>query len=119
MSNRELIESISSHLERQGISVTCMVRDFEQWGARQYTPSELMRITFQQIDASDIVIIEFSDSGIGRSIEAGYAFAKGKPIIVIAKPDAVIPKTIEGVASAIQRYTTVEDISVEKMKWKV
>ena len=65
--NRVLIESISSTLDKVGIISIVMTRDFERWGAKNFSAEELMKLTFEQIDQSDIVIIEFSEMvGIGK-----------------------------------------------------
>lgn len=109
-SDRKLIEEISSALEKIGIESIIMVRDFEKWGEVKFSPEELMRLTFEQIDLCDFHIIEFSEKGVGLGIEAGYAFAKNKPIIVIAKKDSHISDTLKGIAKQIIFYNTPNDI---------
>ena len=115
MRNRDAIEKLSSLLEQQGITIVCMARDFEQWGKKHYSASELMRLTFDEIDSSDIIVIEFSEKGVGLGIEAGYAFAKKKPIFVLIQENADLSKTLEGIATKVQRYETLEDLSLDSL----
>ena len=109
-SNREIIESISNVLGGLGIEVISMARDYEKWGELVFTPSELMEKTFKEIDLSDLLIIEFSEKGVGLGIEAGYAYAKQKPIIVIAKEGSDISSTLKGIAKDVIFYINAEDL---------
>lgn len=109
-SNRELIENISNALRKEGIETSVMARDFEKWGKVRFTPKELMEKTFEKIDASQMLIVEFSEKGVGLGIEAGYAYAKGKPIIVIAKEGSEISDTLRGIAQKVIFYKNPEDI---------
>ncbi|MEI6479992.1 MAG: nucleoside 2-deoxyribosyltransferase [bacterium] len=109
-SNRETIESISSVLGRLGMETVSMARDYEKWGEVVFTPDELMEKTFKEIDLSDLLIIEFSEKGVGLGIEAGYAYAKQKPIIVIAKEGSDISSTLKGVAKDVIFYNDPEEL---------
>ena len=62
-SNKDLIETIAANLETVGIEIVCIARDIEKWGKVQFTPHELMKITCDQIDSSDFVVLEMSGSG--------------------------------------------------------
>lgn len=109
-SNRENIEEILSLLESKGYETYCVVRDMEDWGDYQYQPEQLMKETFEQIDKADILLIEFSEKGTGLGIEAGYGYAKSKPIIIIAKEGAEISKTLEGISTKIIAYRDINDL---------
>lgn len=109
-SDKEKIEKIVSVLERADISTVLMVRDYEKWGAVLFTPQELMEKTFEAIDSADILVIEFSEKGVGLGIEAGYAFAKGKSIVVIAKEGSDISSTLEGVSKEVIFYKNIEEV---------
>ncbi|MDQ0193289.1 hypothetical protein [Paenibacillus wynnii] len=109
-SNRSLIESILSLLESYGHETYCVVRDMEEWGMYQYPPEQLMKTTFQEIAKADILLIEFSEKGVGLGIEAGYAYANLKPIIVVAKEGADISATIKGTSTQIITYKIIEDL---------
>jgi nucleoside 2-deoxyribosyltransferase len=109
-SDKEKIKSISDVLSDVGIETLVMVRDYEKWGEVLFTPKELMKKTFEAIDSAEILITEFSEKGVGLGIEAGYAFAKGKPIIVIAKEGSDISSTLRGISREVIFYNEVKEI---------
>ncbi|MBI5303209.1 MAG: nucleoside 2-deoxyribosyltransferase [Chloroflexi bacterium] len=103
-SNRAHIEKILAALECDGNSATCIVRDVEAWGAHTFDARELMRRTFEAIDASDVVVVDLAEKGVGVGIEAGYAFAKKIPIVVIAPRGADVSETLRGIAQRVIEY---------------
>ena len=103
-SNRKLIEQLSNSLLKMGIKSTIMTRDFEKWGSVKYTTKQLMDLTFKEISKSEILIVEFSEKGVGLGIEAGYAYANNIPVIVIAKENSPISNTLKGIAKRIVFY---------------
>jgi len=109
-SNRPLIEHILNLLEAHGHETYCVVRDMEAWGERQYSPQRLMQETFERIGQADVVLIEFSEKGTGLGMEAGYGYAKDKPILVIAREAAEISTTMQGIAAEIILYPTIEQL---------
>lgn len=110
-SNQKLIENISDVLKEDSIETVVMARDFEKWGEVKFSPEELMRKTFEEIDDVDFLIIEFSEKGVGLGIEAGFAFAKNKPIVVVAKGDSDISSTLQGIAKEVIFYDKPEDLT--------
>lgn len=108
--NQDVIQRISCTLEKQGITTRCIIRDVEHWGTSSYNAHDLMRITFEEIDQSDIVIVDLTEKGVGVGIEAGYAYAKNKPIITIAKDGSEISETLKGISSKIITYVGVDEI---------
>ena len=111
-SDRPLIEAVTGALERAGIETRVMVRDQEAWGAVKFEPRDMMRRAFAEIDACDILVAEFSEKGVGLGIEAGYAYAKGKPVYVIAREGSEISETLEGIAKQVIFYTDPSEIKV-------
>lgn len=109
-SDRKTIENLSNTFNKMGVETIVMVRDHEKWGKIKFTPKELMTKTFKAIDLSDLLIIEFSEKGTGLGIEAGYAYAKRKPIFVIAKEGSDISSTLKGVAKEVIFYNKPEEL---------
>ena len=109
--NRPLIEALSQVLAAQGHTTVCIAREVEQWGTVQLTPDALMQRSFQAIDSCDLLLVELSEKGVGVGIEAGYAHALGKPIIVIAPPGADLSNTLQGIAHTVFRYTNITDLA--------
>ncbi|MCP4397478.1 MAG: nucleoside 2-deoxyribosyltransferase, partial [bacterium] len=89
----------------------CIARDVEQWGAVAFEPSALMERSFQEIDASDIVLVDLTEKGVGIGIEAGYAFAKHIPIITIAQVGSSISTTLQGISQHIFLYSQYAGIA--------
>ncbi|MEK6960782.1 MAG: nucleoside 2-deoxyribosyltransferase [Nanoarchaeota archaeon] len=115
LKNRELIDHISRSLREAGFKDTVSIRDHERWGATRLTPQKLMETAFRDIAESDTLIVEFSEKGVGLGIEIGYAYAKGIPIIVIAKRGSEISSTLQGIARETFFYDRPEELT-EKLK---
>ncbi len=109
--NKELIENICQSLTEAGIQTIVMARDYEKWGKVHFLPEELMKLTFELIDKTEMLIIEFSEKGVGLGIEAGYAFAKKIPIIVIAKEGSDISNTLKGISKEIIFYNNPKELA--------
>ena len=108
--NKALIEAITQACKKTGLDCLCIAKDVEKWGERSFTAEELMAISFEHIRESDLVLIEFSEKGVGIGIEAGYAFALNIPIYVIHPPLADISNTLKGIAANVIPYTNQADI---------
>jgi nucleoside 2-deoxyribosyltransferase len=110
--NRSVIEQITSVLEEAGYKTSCIIRDLEKWGIMAYESEELMVTAFAEIDSSDLIIIDVTEKGIGLGIEAGYAYAKGIPIYVIAHEGTEISNTMAGISEKILLYNKIEDLKI-------
>ena len=109
--NRPVIEQISTTLEQNGFDTVCVTRDLENWGQIHFAPETLMQRSFQEIDASDLIVIELTEKGVGLGIEAGYAWAKQIPIVTIAKKGADISTTLQGISQRIFWYNEFDDLT--------
>ena len=69
-----------------------------------------MRRTFAEIDASDLVVVDLTEKGVGVGIEAGYAHAKQIPIVTIAQRGADISATLQGISRAVFFYDGLDDL---------
>ncbi|MCA9950930.1 MAG: hypothetical protein KDE48_14865 [Anaerolineales bacterium] len=108
--NRAKIEAISGTLAQVGYATTCITRDVEKWGQHKFSPQELMAHTFNVIAASDLAIIDLSEKGVGLGIEAGYAFARGIPLVTIAQANADISTTLRGISQSVFLYNHFDDL---------
>ena len=108
--NRETIEKVSDVLARCDLKLLCITRDVERWGAVRLAPEELMEKTFETIDGCAVVVIELSEKGVGLGIEAGYAYAKGIPVVTIAKRGAEISETLWGISKEVFFYDEYGDL---------
>lgn len=108
--NRLAIEQITEALEQNGFATRCVTRDLEKWGQVRLTPAELMRQTFAEIVASDLVVVELTEKGVGLGIEAGYAWANGIPIVTIAQLGADISPTLQGISERVLCYANATEL---------
>lgn len=113
--NRARIEALSEALLGIGIATFCVARDLEHWGARQLAARELMQQSLQAVLASDIVLIDLSEKGVGIGIEAGYAHAHGLPQIVIAPSTEALSTTLLGIADGVIVSTDLGD-TIEQLR---
>lgn len=110
--NRPLIEALVSRLVEQGHSVVCAVRDFENWGEMTFDPRELLMKSFAAIESCDLVLIEATEKGMGIGIEAGFAFARQKPVITIAPPDVDLSINLRSLSSNVVWYKDVSEVVI-------
>ena len=108
--NQDTIERISSALVQSGFETVCIARDIEKWGLVKYDARELMRKTFEEIASSDVVVVELTEKGVGVGIEAGYAHAKGIPVVAIARRGADISATLRGISDAVLHYERFDEL---------
>jgi len=110
--NRAIIESICEALSAVGFNTSVVVRDIEDWGEINLSSQELMKRSFNLIDKCQVVFVECSQKGMGVGIEAGYAFARGKPIVVLAKKGTELSNTLSGIANEVFYYSHPSELSV-------
>lgn len=102
--NRPIVQAISDALQKHGCDSYCVARDLEHWGKTQFSAEDLMQRSFAAIEGCDFVLVELSEKGVGLGIEAGYAYAIGKPIVTLAQTDCDISTTLSGISSYTDRY---------------
>lgn len=111
--DKNKIEGLTNALLKAGIQNIVMARDVEKYG-RAILPegSKLMiDYAFPAMKQCDMLIVEFSEKGVGLGIGAGYAYAIGLPIYVIAKTGSDISLTISNLAKDVIFYDKYEDIT--------
>jgi 2'-deoxynucleoside 5'-phosphate N-hydrolase len=110
-SNREQIEGVTAALRKHGWQTICVTRDIEGWGTRPVSAGELMTQTFAAIDECDLLLVELSEKGVGIGLEAGYAYARNIPIVVVAPTGGDISTTLQGVARRFGWYDDYDEIT--------
>ena len=108
--NKGVIEEFERCFSKHGFKSFCVVRDMELWGKASFSAKEIMQETFAKIDSSDLVVIDVSEKGVGLGIEAGYAKAKGKELIVTVRKGMEVSTTISGTADRVIVYETISGI---------
>lgn len=112
---KKKIKDITEALKKASIENFVLVRDVEKYGEVHLKDSEIMPRAFIEMEKSDMLIVEFSEKGVGLGIGAGYAYAKNIPIYVIAKTGSDISSTINGLAKEVMFYDKPEELT-EKFK---
>ncbi len=110
--NKIIVNKIASVLELKGYEAIFIVNNAAMEESNKYDSHELMKLTFEKIDTCDLVIIDLTEKGVGLGIEAGYAYAKGIPIITIAKSGSDISETLKGISNEIIFYNSIEDLDI-------
>ena len=105
-----MIEEFERCFSKHGFKSFCVVRDMELWGEASFSAKEIMQETFAKIDSSDLVVLDVSEKGVGLGIEAGYAKAKGKELIVTVRKGMEVSTTISGTADRVIVYETISGI---------
>ncbi len=101
-------ELLITSLEQRGYSVICPARDIEDWGQVTFSPAEMMRQTYQAIDAAALVLVDLTH-GYGV-VAAGYANAKRIPVITASPSGQRIPRPIRGISDLEIYYHSLPDI---------
>ena len=115
--DKHKVEEIEKALNKAGITITLMARDVEKWGQAVIPEGKTLMTdyAFPAMQQCDCNIIEFSEKGVGLGINAGYCYAIGKPIFVIAKTGSDISTTISNLATKVIFYDSPDDL-VEPFK---
>jgi len=82
----------------------------------KFDPSQeqqMMQQALTDIDKCDLFIAEVSNKAIGIGVEAGYAKAKGKPVIYIRQPGAEHSTTVSGISDFQIVYSDPIDLQTQ------
>lgn len=104
--DKKKIEDLTNALAKANIKNVVMARDIEKYGAATLpADARLMPdYAFPAMKQCDMLIVEFSEKGVGLGIGAGYAYAIGLPIYVIAKTGSDISLTMANLARKVIFY---------------
>ncbi len=110
MRNRKLIENICSSVENKNTKIFVFARDIQNYEKCNLSPQEVMKIAFQEIKSSDVLLIDTSELSIGAGIEVGYAYAHNIPIYLIANKNADVSNSIKGISDKSIFYENIQEI---------
>lgn len=103
----EELSVIKEALVASGINPFVFIERFHFDPAQE---KEMMQEAMLQLDTTDLLIAETSDKAIGIGIEAGYAKAKGKPVIYLRNKIADHSTTLSGISDYTVIYSSLEDL---------
>jgi len=103
----ELHNRLKSFLEEKyNFEIYAFVFDYKD----NVNDKKLMEEAFRNIDESDLVMVELSNMSVGVGIEAGYAKAKGKPIVYLHKKGTRLKEAMNGIVDKVFTYENTEDL---------
>ncbi len=103
-------EQLISELENLGLRVRCPARDIEDWGAVGFGPAEANRKLLELVADADALLIDLVDN-YGVGVPAGYAAAKGIPVLVAISEGNRIPRPFRGVATTEIYYNSPAEVA--------
>ena len=111
--DKKKIDDLTNALLLAGIENVVMARDVEKYGKAVLPEgTKLMPdYAFPTMKKCDMLIVEFSEKGVGLGIGAGYAYAIGLPIYVIAKTGSDISLTMSNLAKEVIFYDSVDELT--------
>lgn len=106
---KENLNFISSSIEKVDHTPFIFLRDIQKWGSVKRTTDEIISSAFLEIKKSDVffAFIENDEKSEGMLIEAGYAKASNKKIILAIKKGINL-RFLKSIADTIIEF---EDIS--------
>ncbi len=106
------VEAITNALAMAGITNVVMARDVEKWGNAEIPEGKQLMpdYAFPAMKECDMLICEFSEKGVGLGIGAAYAYAKNRPVYIIAKRGSDISTTIGNIAKNVIFYDEPQDL---------
>ena len=111
LSNRshlsEELDLLHSVLKEKHIELFIFV---DHYHFKKEEEKEMMQAAFREIERSDILIAELSKKAMGVGVEAGFAFAKGIPIIYLRNEESEHSTTVSGSSNAQIIYKDPTDL---------
>lgn len=114
-----ILEKITTTFESKGISVFCSFRHNEFFQRENYSYKQKIDYALVELDESDYIfaLIKSEEKSEGMLLELGYAYAKGKKII-LAKKEGVFTTFVHELAMQTISFTHIEDLyqKLEKLE---
>lgn len=105
--NKEEIKHFCSLVKESGFEDFCFVRDVQ----KEFDDSkELMKEAKEELECSDVLIVDMTNASTGCAIEAGMAFEMGKRVVSLVKKGERIKNTTSGISDAVIEYENFDDI---------
>lgn len=111
--DKKKIDDITRALLAAGIENIVMARDVEKYGEASLPEGAKLMVdyAFPAMKQCDLLIVEFSEKGVGLGVGAGYAYAIGLPIYIIAKTGSDISLTMSNLAQKVIFYDDPQELT--------
>ena len=115
--DKKKIDDITNALLEANFENVVMSRDVEKYGKANLPEGSKLMLdyAFPAMKECDMLIVEFSEKGVGLGIGAGYAYAIGLPIYVIAKTGSDISLTMSNLAKKVIFYDNPKELTEKFM----
>lgn len=109
------ILALCDAVHNAGFEDVSFIRDIEQFNPRHFSSQrEVWAAALELLSTCDCLFIDVTDAPSGgRIVEAGMAFALGLPIYVAVQGEAEYKSFYDGIATAVIRYTTLDDLTTK------
>lgn len=110
--NKDDIVNLCTAVRTAGMEDFNFIRDIENYQKTFEDPKELWQRAKEEIINCDALLVDVSDNpGGGRVIEAGIAYALGKPIFVLVKEGLAYKDIYDGIGTVVITYSSYQDIT--------
>ncbi len=108
---KDVLEKIISIFESKGLSVFCSFGHNDFFMEEKYSYKQILDYALKELDESDYVFafVKSKDKSEGMLLEIGYAYAKGKKII-LANKDGVKTTFVNELAEKIISFEDLDDL---------
>lgn len=105
------LDRITSSFESKGHSVFCSFGHNDFFQKENYSYKQILDYALKELDESDYVFafIKSQEKSEGMLLELGYAYAKGKKII-LAKKDDVHTTFVQELSGKTIAFSDIEDL---------
>lgn len=110
--NKNEVEALCKAVHEAGLVDFNFARDVERYKHLFHDPQERWERANDEITACNALLIDVSDypSG-GRLVEAGIAYARRMPIIVVKRRGVDYKALFDGIASVVIEYDSYKDLT--------
>ncbi|PID34995.1 MAG: hypothetical protein CR971_00315 [candidate division SR1 bacterium] len=111
--SKQLVDGLSLALENAGMSTFVAVRDIEKYGTVEGLDMEhfMPRYSFPALLNAQLLVLEYSESGAGLGMCAGFAYSNNIPVYIVAKKGSKISTTVNSVAEEVFFYEDIAEIT--------
>ena len=107
---REHVRSVLAAMEAAGMTTVFPGRDLEQWGEVGLGNADLMVRSLELAEGCQAVVVDLGHPPEAAGVEAGWAQAKGLPVVVATPEGRRIPRPLRGLATMEVYYVDPGDI---------
>lgn len=109
--NHERISHIMDLLSKHHMEPLCIPMQIKNQGVTEISPDELMRVALLAVRESKLMVVDLTEKGVGIGIEAGYAHARGIPIVTLSQNGSHASESLLGISNDVCYYQDWEDLN--------